>query len=155
MSCELHPQLCHPRRGALYVFIMTAAIVTTLTSGLMAVRSLLHRSSVPADHDWIFRGIFFTLVLLIPLLFVGWTSVPEQQLLSLDTMAHLKARADGGASDPRIPFPSNGTGSLLPDIVFDHQPDSGIAGAFVIEATIVGLDTQIVKAAIVMFHINV
>lgn len=158
-ECLAQPQLCNPTRGALHAFIMMASLVCFLTTGLMATRLIFHRQSSPTDSVWIFRGILFTLVLLVPLLFVGWSTAEQSRLPSvvinnygdfLDVSSLLPRQETGNNSpiwDPAPPVDYDGS---LPDLSFGPRFPGGIAGAFVIESVIAGYD--VVKTSIVMLH---
>ncbi|KAJ3485309.1 hypothetical protein NLG97_g6843 [Lecanicillium saksenae] len=151
-------------RSILYAFIMIASMVTALTSGLMATRMTLHRRSSPADAVWVFKGMLFTLVLLVPLLFLGWTAPPQKlplpERLGWEAQSFLENYHPNGISD------SNTTDwtSLIEGLDELDLPNSpirlgpfgfsgGIAGAFLLESAING--AKLVKAAVVMFHVNV
>ncbi|KAJ6786351.1 hypothetical protein PWT90_05136 [Aphanocladium album] len=150
-------------RASLHGFIMMASIVTSLTSGLMATRMILHRRSSPADATWAFKGMLFTLVLLVPLLFIGWSALPpppsftglEWQLKSLLDKPHPSETPDSTVTDWT---------SVIQGLDELQSPNSpirfgpfeytgGLAGAFILETAVTG--AKLVKAAIVMFHVNI
>jgi hypothetical protein len=148
---------CSASHANLHGFIMMAAIAAMLTSGLMAARLILQRRSIPVDLSWVFRGIFFTLVLLASPLYIGWT-VPSDlsPFLSITLLAVFRALGDFRDTDEA----HNITGIIdwvgdpaLASSILNSQSTGGIVGAFVNEAGVHG--SQVVKAAILMFHITV
>ncbi|KAM3518907.1 hypothetical protein NHJ13051_007862 [Beauveria bassiana] len=148
---------CSFSHANLYGFIMMAAIAATLTSGLIAARLTLHRPSVPVDLNWVFRGIFFTLLLFAPPLYVGWT-VPSDLSPFFSIMLQAISMALGNFRDPNeahnitaiIDWVRDPT---LASSILNSQRAGGIVGAFVIEAGIDG--SSAVKSAIFMFHFTV
>ncbi|KAJ2954994.1 hypothetical protein NQ176_g11441 [Zarea fungicola] len=128
----------------------------------MATRLIFHRQSSPTDSVWIFRGILFTLVLLVPLLFVGWSTAEQSRLPPvvinnygdyLDVGSLLPRQETGDNAPLWVPAPPIDYDGSLPDLFFGPKFPSGIAGAFVIESVIAGYD--VVKTSIVMFHANI
>ncbi|OAA36921.1 hypothetical protein BBO_07896 [Beauveria brongniartii RCEF 3172] len=148
---------CSASHANLYGFIMMAAIAATLTSGLIAARLILQRPSIPVDFNWVFRGIFFTLLLFAPPLYLGWT-VPSDLSPFFSTMLPAIFMALGDFRDSNEAH--NITGIIdwvgdpaLASSILNSQRAGGIVGAFVIEAGIDG--SKAVNSAIYMFHFTV
>ncbi|KAM3550598.1 hypothetical protein MY1884_008172 [Beauveria asiatica] len=148
---------CSASHANLYGFIMIAAIAATLTSGLIAARLILQRPSIPVDSNWVFRGIFFTLLLFAPLLYLGWT-VPTDlsPFFSIMLPAIFMALGDFRDSNEAhnitgiIDWVGNPT---LASSILNSQRAGGIVGAFVIESGIDG--SKAVNSAMYMFHFTV
>lgn len=148
-------------------FVVMASIITSVTSCLMASRMILHRRSSPADAKWLFKGFLFTLLLLIPLLLIGWTPQPGQatSLLSAGPQSGqlFQSQIDHGkqtnSSDKYNEWSEilEALGMINPlEFPIQFAPlsyNGGFAGAFIVESAVHG--AKLVKAAVVMFHINV
>lgn len=152
-ACTSSPELCSPGRGVMYAFISAVSLISFLTTGLMAARMVFHQRKNRVDAPWVFRGVFFTLLLFIPLIYIGWSeplqthdknnSVNMAGLAPLFHLDHNEKNKTGTGVDM----------SFIPDINFGPSKKfTGIVGAFVVESAVSGV--KMVKATVVMVHVN-
>lgn len=117
---------CGHARWALYPFLTFGSLICSITSGIMAFRSCYHTKGAPLDAMYVFRGVFFTVLILATLVVIGWTN-------PLPILGHQSTQTDG-----------------------NHNAKIGLyfgwTGTFIFE----NLDPDFLhsKAAMVMCHIN-
>lgn len=119
---------CGFTRWALYTFIAAASFVCFVSTAIMSLSSWLRAKGSALDPLYIFRGVFFTLLILTPIIYLGWTG------LTLNPGHH-----DGKPPDTRKP---SAVGNVTDDLGCDATslpPPPGadfgsLGGAFILEA---------------------
>ncbi|KAK1242550.1 hypothetical protein MKX08_005362 [Trichoderma sp. CBMAI-0020] len=99
---------CDFTRWGFYLFAALSAAISSATAGLMAVHTLLRPRNSSLDPVWVFRGVFFTLMPLMTMVYIGWSTpdkppgilkFPRRQLdvFDVDVPEQLPLRGIGGA----------------------------------------------------------
>lgn len=65
---------CGHSRWAIYPFITFGSLICFFTTAFMAFRATFHTQGSPLDAMYIFRGAFFTVLIMATLVLAGWTS---------------------------------------------------------------------------------
>lgn len=154
-NCLENIEMCNPSRWNLHAFIMMASLIAAVTSGILAVRCLRHRRVTPLDSVTVFRTIFFTLILFVPLMFIGWS--PESAVMQPSAISAWMARQsydkdNNTNSTEQGMFGGFGSEGSMPAIDFGPGLSYGLGGAFIIESFISGF--RVIKATIFLFHAN-
>ncbi|KAL7784259.1 hypothetical protein V8C43DRAFT_168548 [Trichoderma afarasin] len=68
---------CDFTRWGLYFFVAACASISTFTASFMALTSILRPKPSALDPIWVFRGVFFTLIPLMTITWIGW-STPDK-----------------------------------------------------------------------------
>ncbi|KAL7918951.1 hypothetical protein ACQKWADRAFT_316086 [Trichoderma austrokoningii] len=68
---------CDFTRWGFYLFAALSAAISSATAGLMALHTLLRPRGSSLDPVWVFRGVFFTLMPLMTMVYIGW-STPDK-----------------------------------------------------------------------------
>ncbi|PNY23140.1 Uncharacterized protein TCAP_06911 [Tolypocladium capitatum] len=66
---------CGFTRWALYSFMAAAALICFVSTAIMAFSSVFRSRGAAVDPLYVFRGIFFTLLLLAPVIYIGWSNL--------------------------------------------------------------------------------
>lgn len=98
---------CDFTRWGFYLFAAVSAAISSTTAGLMALNTLLRPRNSTLDPVWVFRGVFFTLMPLMTMVYIGWSTpdkppgilkYPRQlDVLDIDNPDQLPLRGIGGA----------------------------------------------------------
>ncbi|POR32144.1 Uncharacterized protein TPAR_07652 [Tolypocladium paradoxum] len=146
---------CGFTRWALYSFIAAAALICFLITAIMALSSVFRTRGAALDPLYVFRGVFFTLLLLAPIIYLGWSNLI---VVLSDANAYFTRKAqvaiceEWDRSKPK----------------FSHTPDDdhvcntrdthtgvsfgGLGGVFILE--VMDPDFLSAKAAFAMAHFN-
>lgn len=148
-NCIVGGQSCTMTRWNLYPFMTFAALIACLMSSLMALRAMSRGKSVPLDPVWLFRGMFFTLLIMTPLVFIGWTAPASagQFPSGGDFLGKAHSCPDGSNDCTNTPILGSTTwDKLMP------QHLAGLSGTFLLESA----DSACMcgKPAMVLMHIN-
>ncbi|PON26303.1 hypothetical protein TGAM01_v204780 [Trichoderma gamsii] len=106
--CQYHGVGCDFTRWGFYLFAALSAAISSATAGLMALNTLLRPRNSSLDPVWVFRGVFFTLMPLMTMVYIGWSTpdkppgilkFPRQELdiYDFDVTEQLPLRGIGGA----------------------------------------------------------
>ncbi|KAM0255755.1 hypothetical protein ACHAQJ_005425 [Trichoderma viride] len=68
---------CDFTRWGFYLFVAISAAISSTTAALMALNTLLRPRHSALDPVWVFRGVFFTLIPLMTMAYIGW-STPDK-----------------------------------------------------------------------------
>ncbi|PNP49725.1 hypothetical protein THARTR1_09493 [Trichoderma harzianum] len=68
---------CDFTRWGLYFFVSACATISTFAATFMAFTSILRPRPSALDPIWVFRGVFFTLIPLMTITWIGW-STPDK-----------------------------------------------------------------------------
>ncbi|KAL7948290.1 hypothetical protein V8C42DRAFT_314006 [Trichoderma barbatum] len=120
---------CDFTRWGLYFFVAACATISSITAALMAFTSILRPKPSALDPIWVFRGIFFTLIPLMTITWIGW-STPDKPT------GILKFPRELGDELGRT---------------FYHRPMRGIGGGFILEVMDPWRETM---PAFILLHIN-
>ncbi|KAM0461810.1 hypothetical protein ACHAO4_000995 [Trichoderma viride] len=121
---------CDFTRWGFYLFAALSAAISSATAGLMALHTLLRPRNSSLDPVWVFRGVFFTLMPLMTMVYIGW-STPD--------------KPPGILKFPRRQF------DVFDVDVSEQLPLRGIGGAFILEVMDPWKETI---PAFVVIHIN-
>ncbi|KND92158.1 hypothetical protein TOPH_03112 [Tolypocladium ophioglossoides CBS 100239] len=150
---------CGFTRWALYSLIAAAAMICFSITAVMAVSSVFRARGAPVDPLYVFRGIFFTLLLLAPIIYIGWSNL---NVVLDDANAHYTMRAqevicdEWGRVKPEFKdmqgYPDKDRACDMTDVNTGAR-FSGLGGAFILEV----MDSNFLgtKAAFAMAHFNV
>jgi hypothetical protein len=120
---------CDFTRWGFYLFVAISAAISSTTAALMALNTILRPRHSALDPVWVFRGVFFTLIPLMTMAYIGW-STPD--------------KPPGILKFPRqLSYPA------LDDI--DQLPLRGIGGAFILDVIDPWKETI---PAFIVVHIN-
>ncbi|PHH83736.1 hypothetical protein CDD82_3810 [Ophiocordyceps australis] len=119
---------CSPTRWSLYSILTPAALIAFVGSAIMAVNTLLYARAFPIDPLSVFRSVFFSLLLLAPILGLAWASpyTVDQDIAALPSYSDTYGRT---------------------------RTFAGIMGIFVLESLDAGFTAS--KPAFYMAHINI
>ncbi|UKZ95172.1 uncharacterized protein TrAFT101_010023 [Trichoderma asperellum] len=120
---------CDFTRWGFYLFTAISAAISSTTAALMALNTLLRPRNSTLDPVWVFRGVFFTLIPLMTMVYIGW-STPDKPPSILKFPRQLDCLEVGGQ---------------------DQLPLRGIGGAFILELIDPWKETA---PAFVVIHIN-
>ncbi|UKZ82287.1 hypothetical protein TrVFT333_010073 [Trichoderma virens FT-333] len=120
---------CDFTRWGLYFFVSASATISTLTATFMALTSILRPKPSALDPIWVFRGVFFTLIPLMTITWIGW-STPDKPT------GILKFPREFDEFVPPRPF---------------QRPLRGIGGGFIFEVMDPWKETL---PAFILLHIN-
>jgi hypothetical protein len=122
---------CDFTRWGFYLFAALSAAISSATAGLMALNTLLRPRNSSLDPVWVFRGVFFTLMPLMTMVYIGW-STPD--------------KPPGILKFPRRQI------DIYDDVnMTERLPLRGIGGAFILEVMDPWKETI---PAFVVIHIN-
>lgn len=68
---------CDFTRWGFYLFAALSAAISSTTAALMALNTLLRPRNSTLDPVWVFRGVLFTLMPLMTMVYIGW-STPDK-----------------------------------------------------------------------------
>ncbi|KAL6901746.1 hypothetical protein GGI43DRAFT_433771 [Trichoderma evansii] len=98
---------CDFTRWGFYLFAAISASISSTTAALMAFNTLLRPRNSTLDPVWVFRGVFFTLMPLMTMVYIGWSTpdkppgilkFPRQiEYVGVDEQQQLPLRGIGGA----------------------------------------------------------
>jgi hypothetical protein len=145
-SCMVGDPNCSLARWALYGFFTVAALIFSITSGLIAFRGICHRKLSPIDPVFVFRGMFFTLLIMAPLLFIGWT--PSFAAPSMDDDFYARSVCPDGSDDCNASALPGSTKWIMPT---SHSL-AGLSGTFILEST--DPFSKCGKSAMIMAHVQ-
>ncbi|KID73192.1 hypothetical protein MBR_07637, partial [Metarhizium brunneum ARSEF 3297] len=72
--CSIQRISCGISAWAIYPFQAAAGLTSSFVAILMFTHGLLRTMRARLDPLYVFRGVFFTLILLVPIVVVGWSS---------------------------------------------------------------------------------
>lgn len=72
--CSIQGISCGISAWAIYPFQAAAGLTSSFIAILMFTHGLLRTMKARLDPLYVFRGVFFTLILLVPIVVVGWSS---------------------------------------------------------------------------------
>ncbi|KAL7788299.1 hypothetical protein V8C37DRAFT_388618 [Trichoderma ceciliae] len=75
--CNGHGIGCDFTRWGFYFFVAISATISSVTAALMALNSVHRPRHSVLDPVWVFRGVFFTLIPLMTITYIGW-STPDK-----------------------------------------------------------------------------
>lgn len=74
-DCRIVDIGCGYALWGIYPFMLAAALVNLLTSLIMFLTGIFRTKGSAMDPLYVFRGIFFTLLTLAPIIVVGWSNL--------------------------------------------------------------------------------
>ncbi|PHH62708.1 hypothetical protein CDD81_6777 [Ophiocordyceps australis] len=119
---------CSSTRWSLYSILTPAALIAFVGSATMAANTLVYARAFPIDPLFVFRSVFFSLLLLVPILGLAWSS---PYTVDQDVVA-----------PPSYSDPSGRTKTF-----------AGIMGLFVLESLDSSFSAS--KPAFYMAHVNI
>ncbi|EXV03452.1 hypothetical protein X797_003252 [Metarhizium robertsii] len=72
--CNIQGISCGISAWAIYPFLAAAGLTSSFVAILMFTHGLLRTMKARLDPLYVVRGVFFTLILLVPIVVVGWSS---------------------------------------------------------------------------------
>lgn len=131
-------------RWGLYPFMTFGSLVCCFTSAVMAFRSSCRIKGSPLDAKFIYRGVFYTLLVILPIVIAGWCSplLGASNPSTVSTMACTESETGEPVCVPTI---QDKITSGLPHI-------GSVCGTFVMETIDAGYAGP--KPAMTMIHFN-
>lgn len=133
-------------RWGLYPFMTFGALVCFVTSAVMTIRSSCRIKGSPLDAKFIFRGIFYTLIIILPIVIAGWTNPLLGAINPSPTMTMACTEGPSGESVcTPVTQQDNLSSGSMPHI-------GSVCGTFVMETFDAGYPGP--KPAMTMIHFN-
>ncbi|KHO00763.1 uncharacterized protein MAM_01541 [Metarhizium album ARSEF 1941] len=74
-ECELHGLACGFTAWGIYPFLAAAGLISGLVALVMFTHGVTRTANARLDPLYVFRGVFFTLLTLVPMEIIGWSSL--------------------------------------------------------------------------------
>lgn len=147
---------CGFTRWALYSFMAASALICFVSTAIIALSSVFRARGAAVDPLYVFRGVFFTLLLLVPIIYLGWSNL-SVVLSDADAYFTLKAQAaickEWYRTHPEL-IPIQGDDHACNNLegLDTGVSFGGLGGAFILE--VMDPDFLGAKPAFVMAHFN-
>lgn len=147
--CGIGEIQCGFTRWGIYLAVSCAATIAFFTTMVMAVRSHTRAKGSVVDPMFVFRGIFFTLLVLASVVYIGWQDLNTMPNVIPDfntLLQHSAATADisGCTNCSRGIYESN-----VDSYKYTYH---GLGGGFLLEMADTGFTAT--KPAFVLLHLN-
>lgn len=148
--CGIGGLQCGVTLWGIYPFQASAALVAFVTGLVMTINGLCRTKGSSVDPLYVFRGIFFSLLALAPIVFIGWSNLNYLAAGVVDDQVEYKHWGSPNSNWEEF------TGGVPPQDRILNTPTvlpqfTGIGGSFVLQSL---AEVRGVGLAIVLLHFN-